>query len=131
MKILKVRLTKEDPIPDNLQLPSNEVLLAPKSRTLFYLKSYAAMPAVFRQSGMNQRNVRVIWLTLTSDRGWREKLRRIRCHVRDEVVKVMTSGPFLFHLGIRRGYCACSPGLGHRKDCPGQPRLPSSSSSKC
>ena len=114
MKTVKVRHTKEDPIPDNLQLPANEALSAPKNRFLFWLRVRAAVPALFRQGGQNPRNRKIVWLTLTRDRGWKENLRRIGCHIREEFVKAIMSGPFLYWLGVRRADCVCTPGRGHR-----------------
>ena len=120
----RVRRTKEDAIPDSLILPPGEVLLSPTNQALFKLKSKVAMLGVFRQVSFNRRNSRILWLTLTRDRDWRENLRRVRAHLYEESLAGLQNGRTLFFLGFRRADCACTSGLGHRADCPNRPRIP-------
>ena len=85
MATVKNRRVKEDPIPENLVLPPNEVLLAPINSLLLRLKLWMAYPTIMRQVRSNDHNVRTSWLILTSDRPWWEKLRRLRAHFGEEL----------------------------------------------
>ena len=121
MTIDTVRLTKEDPIPENLVLPANEVLLRPASRALFKLRAHINAPLVYWRGTTAERG-RTILLTLSMDRGWSENWRRLRVYLKDDLLVRMCSGSFYYKVGIRRADCCCTPGLGHRRNCPNRPR---------